>query len=173
MGHILHKLTGGDLRSIGKAEEVVQDILIKPALFAEVFEGMLHDDPRVRMRSADVLQKVSSKHPEYLQPFKDRLINQVSMIEQAEVRWHLAQMFSYLEINRAERDKIITILLSYLETEESKIVKVCSIQTLADLAEKDEDIKFKVLTKLKEIAATGSPAMVSRARKLIDRLDRP
>jgi len=52
MGRILQKLKGGDLRSIGRAEEVVQDILNNPVLFAEVFEGMLDDDPLVRMRSA-------------------------------------------------------------------------------------------------------------------------
>ena len=50
MGEVLQKLKGGDLRSIGRAEEVIEDILKNPSLFAEVFEGMLHDDPRVRMR---------------------------------------------------------------------------------------------------------------------------
>ncbi len=44
MRHILDKLKGGDLRSIGKAEEVVQDILQDPALFGEVFKGLLDGD---------------------------------------------------------------------------------------------------------------------------------
>ncbi len=88
MVRILQKLKGGDLRSIGRAEEVVQDILNNPVLFAEVFEGMLDDDPLVRMRSADALEKVSSKHPEYLQPFKNRFISKVSQVRQQEVRWH-------------------------------------------------------------------------------------
>jgi len=69
MGRILQKLKGGDLRSIGRAEEVVQDILNNPVLFAEVFEDMLDDDPLVRMRSADALEEVSSRYPEYLQAF--------------------------------------------------------------------------------------------------------
>lgn len=107
MGIILQKLTGGDLRSVGRAEEVVEDILKNPSLFAEVFDGMLHDDPRVRMRSADALEKVSSKHPEYLQPFKTRLINEVSRIQQQEVRWHVAQMFSYLKLDDVERDTVM------------------------------------------------------------------
>lgn len=82
MHEILAKLKGGDLRSIGGADEVVRDILKNPKLFGEVFEGMLSDDPLIRMRSADALEKVSSKHPEYLQPFKDVLINEVSKVEQ-------------------------------------------------------------------------------------------
>ena len=172
MSQILQKLKGGDLRSIGRADEVVQDILENPALFGEVFEGMLNDDPRVRMRSADAVEKVSSKHPEYLQPFKDRLINEVSKIRQQEVCWHVAQMFSYLEIDGTEKEQIVSILLSYLDTTKSKIVKVFSIQTLADLAEKDEVLRPVVIRKLEEIMATGSPAMISRAKKLIGMLDK-
>jgi hypothetical protein len=170
MRHILEKLKGGDLRSIGRADEVVHDILADPALFGEVFQGMLHDDPRVRMRSADALQKVAAKHPEYLQPFKSRLIEEVSKVKQQEVHWHVAQMFSYLEIDKTERDEIIRILLSYLNTDKSRIVKVCVIQTLADLAQRDESIRPKVIRKLKKITKIGSPAMVSRARKLLTKL---
>ena len=59
MSQVLDKLKGGDLRSIGRAEKVVQDILEDPALFAEVFEGMLDDDPQVRMRSADAVENNS------------------------------------------------------------------------------------------------------------------
>ena len=170
MSQFFRKLIGGDLRSIGRAEEVAQDILQDPKLFGEVFEGLLDDDPRVRMRSADALEKISSRHPEYLQPFKNRLINEISKIEQQEVRWHVAQMFSYLEVNRTERDEIVRILLSYLDTDKSKIVKVCSMQTLTDFADKDEAIRFPVIGKLREIVEIGSPAMVNRAKKLLARL---
>ena len=170
MGRILQKLKGGDLRSIGRVEEVVQDILNNPVLFTEVFEGMLDDDPLVRMRSADALEKVSSKHPECLQPLKNRLISEVSQVRQQEVRWHVAQMFSYLEVDKAERDEIVKILLSYLDTDKSKIVKVCSMQALSELAQKDEVIRPNVVGKLEEIVEVGSPAMVSRAKILLIKL---
>jgi hypothetical protein len=151
MSRILQKLEGGDLRSIGRAEEVAQDILADPSLFGEVF---------------------AVKHPEYLQPFKARLIEEVSRVNQQEVRWHVAQMFSRLELNGTERDAVMQILLAYLDTDESRIVKVFSIQTLAALAEKDTGIRPRVIGKLKEFARTGSPAMVNRARKLLARIDR-
>jgi len=170
MSQVLKKLRGGDLRSIGKSEEVVQDVLENPALFGEVFEGMLDDDPTVRMRSADALEKVSSRHPEYLQPFKNRLINEASQIKQQEIHWHVAQMFSYLELSGSERDKVTRILLSYLDSDKSKIVKVCSMQTLANFAEEDKAIRPKVIVKLREIVEIGSPAMVSRAKKLLAKL---
>jgi hypothetical protein len=172
MSQILEKLRGGDLRSIGRANEVVDDILKNPDLFAEVFEGMLNNDPRVRMRSADALEKVSSKHPEYLQSFKTRLIDEVSHIEQQEVRWHVAQMFSYLELNKKEKNSVIQVLFSYIDTTKSNIVKVFSMQTLANLAEEDKRIKTRILKKINEVVKTGSPAAVNRGKKLIDQLEK-
>lgn len=170
MNHILEKLGGGDLRSIGRANEVVEDILSNPALFCEVFEGITNNDPRVRMRSCDALEKVCSKHPEYLQPFKERLINEISQMKQQEVQWHVAQMFSYLELSSKERDKIITILLSYIDTSNSNIVTVCSLQTLTNLALKDGEIRSLVCKTIQKAMRNASPAVVSRGKKLINQL---
>ena len=170
MSSILEKLKGGDLRSIGKADEVVIDVLKNPSLFKDVFEGMLDDEPLIRMRSADVIEKVSKKHPEYLQPFKHRLIDEVSKVKQKEVRWHVAQMFSYIEISKKERDQIMDILFTYIYEEKSKIVKTFSMQTLANFAERDASIKPRILEFIEEIMKTGSPAIKSRGKTLIKAL---
>jgi len=172
MSQALEKLKGGDLRSIGKSNEVVQDILKTSSLFGEVFKGLLADDPVIRMRSADVIEKVSKVHPEYLQPYKDRLIKEVSKVNQQEVRWHLAQMFSYLELDREEITIMADILSSWINSEKSKIVIANSIQALAEFAKKDKSIRPMVLKKLKDIIKNSSPSVVSRANKLIKELKR-
>ncbi len=74
MDSLLDKLAGGDRRSIGRVSEVVADVLEDPTLFEVVFNGMLDDDPIVRMRSADAVEKITAKHPQYLQPHKKKLI---------------------------------------------------------------------------------------------------
>jgi hypothetical protein len=80
-------------------------------------------------------------------------------------------MFSYLEVDENERGKIIEMLFSYIGgPRKSKIVKTFSMQTLADFAEKDEDLRPRIIRKLEEITNTGSPAMVSRGKKLIKKL---
>jgi len=164
---ILQKLGGGDLRSIGRANEVVQDILQDPALFSEVFVGLRDNDPVIRTRAADALEKVSAKHPEYLQPFKDDLINEISRIQQQEVQWHVAQMFSYLELNKAEKNKVIKILYSYIDTTESNIVKVNCMQTLSVFAERDESLRPEIIKKIKEMMKTGGGAIQAKGRKLL------
>jgi len=166
---ILKKLAGGDRRSIGRVSEVVADVLNDPTLFEVVFHGMLSDDPIVRMRSADAVEKITAKHPESLQPHKTTLIQQVAKIEQQEVRWHVAQLVPRLELSEEERAVVVEILLGYL-SDQSKIVKTFSMQALADLAEQDASLRFQVIPLLEELTKSGSPSMKSRGRKLLEKL---
>lgn len=171
MKDILTKLKGGDRRSIGKAEEVVRAVLKSPKLFKAVFEQLQSGDPLVRMRAADVIEKVSRNHPEYLQPFKKRLIAEAAKATQAEVRWHVAQMFSYLKLTIRERERVALTLFSWINGEEkSRIVKVMSLQTLAELAKQEKHLKGKVLRTLRKALHGGSPAMRARSKKLLKEL---
>ena len=168
---VLKKLAGGDRRSIGRVSEVVAEVLNDPSLFEVVFNGMLSDDPIIRMRSADAVEKITQEHPEYLQPHKEKLIQQVARINQQEVRWHVAQMLPRLELSEEERAVVVEILLDYLN-DKSKIVKTFSMQALADFAERDAGLRSQVIQLLEELARTGSPAMRSRGRKLLENFNR-
>ncbi len=169
MPSILKKLAGTDRRSIGKSEEVVADVLVDPALFDVIFEGLLHDDPVIRMRCADAVEKITVIHPEYLRPYKKKLIRQVAQIDQQEVRWHVAQLLSRVQLSPAERRVVVGILTDYLQ-DKSRIVKTFSMQALADIAEQDADLRPAIVAQLEELTCTGSPAMQSRGRKLLTRL---
>ncbi len=169
MENILDKLKGGDLRSTGRSDEVVADVLADPALFDALFRAILAADPLVRMRAADAVEKISANRPEYLRPYKRVLVEQVAGIEQQEVRWHVAQMLPRLEWSQEEQAAIIEILLGYLD-DESKIVKTFTMQALADFAARDAKLRPQVVELLKELTQTGSPAMKSRGRKLLTRL---
>ena len=166
---ILKKLTGGDRRSIGRVDEVVAEVLNDPKLFDTVFKGLLLDDPIVRMRAADAIEKVTVEHPEYLQPYKTILIQHVAKYEQQEVRWHLAQIFPRLDLTAEECKDVVAILKDYLDNE-SKIVKTFSMQALADLAVENPDLYDEVIALLEDSTHAGSPAMKSRARILIKRM---
>jgi hypothetical protein len=171
MEFILEKLKGNDRRSIGRSNEVVKEVLAKPSLFGALLEGMLSQDPIIRMRAADAVEKITSKHPELLQPYKSKIIRQVSKIEQQEVRWHVAQLFSRLLLTHGERRVVVGILNNFLK-DKSKIVRTFSMQALADIAEKDIELRAPIIEKLEELTKTGSPAMKSRGKKLLAKLKR-
>ena len=166
MHPILRKLEGGDRRSIGRSNEVVADVIADPTLFNVLFSGLLSDDALLRMRSADAIEKITVRHPEYLRPYRTKLIGEVAQLDQKEVRWHLAQMFSRVKWNRTGLQRVMSILMEYLN-DRSSIVKTFAMQALADLAQQAPELRPTVLLHLQELTAIGTPAMKARGRKLL------
>ncbi len=167
---IAERLSGGDRRSLGAAEEVASLVLRDNAKFGELFEAMLHDDPVVRMRAADATEKLARIRPDLLAPYRKRLIEEVGAIEQHEVRWHVAQMLANVRLDPKDRSRAIALLERYLH-EKSVIVVVESLQTLVDFAKDDRGLRKRILPIVERMAARGTPSMQARARKLLARLE--
>ena len=171
MHPILRKLQGGDRRSIGRANEVVRQVLRTPSLLAELFRGMRSGDPVLRMRAADAAEKVTAQRPDLLQPFKRSLLRTIAKIDQQEVRWHVAQMIPRLNLTPTERVRAAGILFAYLSLK-SKIVRTFALQALASLAYHDPTLRQRVIKTLRDVVKTGSPALKARGRKLLEQLRR-
>ena len=166
---ILEKLQGGDRRSIGRADEVVDEILSDTDLFKTLISGFFVGDPVIRMRTADVVEKTTRVKPELLRPYKNKLIRLAGETEQQEVRWHLAQILPRLSLKSADHNIVIEILFSYLD-DKSKIVITFALQALADFAGEDPKLKPRVIRALEDLTRTGSPAIKTRGRKLLKML---
>jgi HEAT repeat protein len=145
---------------------VVEEVSSHPALVGELVAGLVDDDPIVRMRAADALEKVSRGNPALLDPFRDVLLNVAADSEQQEVRWHAAQMLPRLELAPGETEDVIRILLGYLN-DRSSIVKVCALHALAELAKDDPRLVSRVRPVVARASRSGTPAMRARGRKLM------
>ncbi|MBV9155779.1 MAG: hypothetical protein JO097_05935 [Acidobacteriaceae bacterium] len=172
MNDVLTKLKGGDRRSIGRSDEAVQNIEKTPALFADLFAGLFDADPVVRMRAADAIEKSTRNSPELLRQWKRALLERVSVLQEKEVRWHIAQLIPRLSLTPDEQAAAVEILIRYLD-DESSIVKTFSMQALADLALRDDRLRSQVGPLIERLTQTGTPAMRSRGRKLLKQLGRP
>jgi hypothetical protein len=167
---ILDELRGGDRRSIGRTNQVVETIRRQPALFPALIDGMHHDDEVVRMRAADALEKLTVTNPEWLQPFKVQLIKLAAKTTQQELRWHLAQVLPRLKLSRRDLVIVVAILRGYLE-DDSRIVKTFAMQGLTDLAIQEHRLRAPIRRLILSLTRTGSPSMKSRGRKLLSRLN--
>ena len=168
---LLELLSGGNRRSIGASNQAAALALEQPDLLEILFQGMVGEDPVLRMRCADAAEKVTARHPEWLAPFKRPLLDILTCIEQQEVRWHVAPMLVRLPLSAQERIRVAAILAGYAD-DRSSIVRVQAMQALADLSALDRSLLPKVLVHLHELTAHGTPAMKARGRKLIQRLSR-
>jgi hypothetical protein len=170
MDRLLAKLQGTDRRSIGRSEEVVDQVLADPGQFrlarrhAHAGSGGAHGR-RGRRREA---------HPPPSGPAAragGRLLSEVAAIVQQEVRWHLAQLLPRLALTEQQRTRAVVILSGFLD-DDSRTVRTFAMPALADLAQGDERLRRRVLPLLTELTRTGTPAMRSRGRKLLARLQR-
>ena len=166
---ILSKLQGGDRRSIGNVDAVISAVRQKPDLFKYLAKGLFEDDPIVRMRAADAMEKISLDNPDLLQPFKRKIIQLMQNSRQQELRWHLAQMTPRLKLTPKETATLSDILFDYLN-DKSKIVVTFAMQTLADFVLKKAIPSGDVIKAIEKLTRTGSPAIQSRGKKLLTQL---
>lgn len=161
-------LKGGDRRSIGRSNQVVELVLRAPRRFDELIKCLWSDDPIVRMRAADAAEKVSTIRPELLKPYKTELLGLLAEAEQIELRWHLAQMIPRLPLTQGEGRRAADTLQLYLE-DRSSIVRTFALQALADISQNGNDggLRLAVRDILEQTVVRGTAAMKARARKLL------
>ena len=171
MTKILSRLRGGDRRSIGNVDEVVAAVQKKPDLFKDLVGGLFDEDPVVRMRTADAMEKLSLENPQLLYPHKAELIGLARRTQQQELRWHAAQMIPRLKLTAKEEATVTEIFFDYLN-DRSKIVVTFAMQALSDLALKKGAASDRVIRAVEKLTRTGSPAIQSRGKKLIEKLNK-
>jgi len=170
MNRIEKLLSVGDLRTAGKSEEVVILVSSNPKLFGDVINAILLENPGLRMRASDAVEKITRDHPEWLKPYKRMFLSKIASINQKEVRWHTAQILPRLNLTKKERELVYDLMQSYLK-DESSIVKAFAMQALTDIAMQDSSYVDKVRKQLKRLMKEGTPAMKSRGKKLLVALD--
>jgi hypothetical protein len=101
-----------------------------------------------------------------LRRHKKALVRLMSTARQQEVRWHVAQMLPLLELAPHERQRALRTLRAYL-ADDSRIVQVCALQALWDLATAEERNRPPLRSLVERLVVQGSPAVRARARHLL------
>jgi HEAT repeat protein len=168
MAGIIELLSGGDRRSIGASEEVVALIVEDQSRFPQLVEALSSEDDLVRMRAADALEKVSRQVPELLPSYRE-LLKKLAVSPEMEVRWHIAQMMPRLKLAEENRAEAVGLLFAYLD-DESAIVRVSALSSLAEFSKDDADLRARFVPVVEDLVESGSPAVRARCRKLLKTL---
>lgn len=159
-------LKGGDLRSIGRANEIVAAVNTAEA-FDELLEGLKDTDRKVVMRTADALEKISIKHPEFLQKHKNALLKLSQKAQDIELKWHLAILLSRLTLGPKELKKVWDILTFWAKDQkEGKIVRVHAIQGLYNLMQQHPAFSKEFYAMLAVMEKESIPSLNARIQKL-------
>jgi HEAT repeat protein len=166
---IREMLSGGDLRSIGKVPVVLGALEKNPERMNELVRCLENEDPVVRSRAADALEKFTVERPRLLTPFKEALLREAAGSTQQEVRWHIAQMLPRLPLTPRQIREVFSLLRSYLR-DRSVIVQACALQAMFELAHKDPSLRGSARELVEASCRTGAPALRARGRKLLSML---
>lgn len=159
-------LKGGDLRSIGKANEIVAMVNNQTA-FDELFEGLTYSDRKVVMRTADAIEKITLRKSDYLQKHKIELLNLSQSAKGIELKWHLALLVSRLNLTQKELGSTWNLLTKWAtDRKESRIVRVNSIQGLFNLLQQNPELSQDFNLTLSEIGKEKIASLNARIKKL-------
>jgi hypothetical protein len=161
-------LEGAHRNSLGRAAEVVDTVLQDKPRLEELYTCLFDDDPWVRMRAADSLEKVCREHPEWLEPYITRFEKELSGSTQPSIQWHLAQMYAQVSLTPTQKKFALQWLKSLIATVEVDwIVSANAMETLVQFTRDGSFPKSDMAKLLKIQQHHKSKAVVRRAGKFL------
>lgn len=165
-------LTGGHPNSLGRTVEVVETVLAQPERFEELFACYGSADEVVRLRTSNAMKRVEAENHALLVPYVDRFIGEIGELDQASAQWTLAQLFERLagDMNASQRAKAQAIMQRNLAEHEDWIVLNQSMETLANWARDNAELKQWLHPHLDRLAKDGRKSIANRAGKKLKQL---
>jgi hypothetical protein len=159
-------LLGKDLRRLRNNSFVLRAVKDQQS-FDELFRLIFQHERPLVMRAADAIEKITLKHHEYLEPHKDQLLSVLRSADHKELKLHISQLIPRIRLNKEELEDVWHVLKYWaLSPNESKIVRVNSLQGLFDLCADYSGLKEDFETIIERISREQIPSIQARVRKL-------
>jgi hypothetical protein len=161
-------LTGGHPNSLGRTVEVVDLVLKNPVRLSDLYNCYFSTDQVVRLRTSNAIKRISREKPEWLAPYIDKFISEISTIRQASTQWTLAELFQTLSgfMSETQRTNALAILKQNLETATDWIVLNNTMETLGEWAVTDSELKEWLLPCLDRLSDDSRKSVAGRAQKI-------
>lgn len=159
-------LQDGDLRSIGRANDVVTMVNSQEE-FDELFLELKNCDRKIVMRTADAIEKITFHHSDFLKNHKIELLDLLQTSKHIELKWHLALLITRIELDEKEFELAWNILTKWAkDRKESRIVRVNSIQSLFDLLKHKPELQNDFHLLLTSVEKENISSLNARIRKI-------
>lgn len=161
-------LTGGHPNSLGRTIEVVDIVLANSTRLSDLYNCYFSTDEIVRLCTSNAIKRISLENPEWLISYIDKLISEISNINQPSAQWTLANLFQTLSgfMSESQRNNSKRILQKNLETYTDWIVLKNTMDTLSKWAEKDSTLKEWLLPHLERLTNDPRKSVAGRAKKI-------
>ncbi len=167
-------LTGGHPNSLGRTVEVVELVLADEARMAELFACYQSADAVVRLRTSSAMKRVQAARPELIQPYYDRLIEEIGALDQASAQWTLAILFDAGrgDMTGAQFERAKAIVKRNLAEHDDWIVLNTSMDVLVRWAKEDRALREWLPPHLVRLSKDKRKSVSKRATKALEALAR-
>ena len=163
MNTILDRLSGGDLRSDGAADQAAEAVLQHPALIGDLVTGLDSPEAVIRGRTADALEKIARSRPDLTIGHLPLLLSLLKEDTVPMVRMHLAMMLGHFTEYSEYVDTIIPALLQALD-ETRVFTKSWAIVSLCIYARNYPRYWEEIAKKIAELSTNPSKAIQTKVR---------
>jgi hypothetical protein len=161
-------LAGGDPRSLGNTDKVIDYVLRDKTKLTELFDCVDASNEIVRMRACDALEKICRQKPQWFKPYAEAILNRWPEIDQPSVQWHLAQILSEIELKPKEIRLAVNILKNNLGSTDDWIVENLTLESLATFTRKGNFDVDEFISILKLHQNSRHKSVISRINKLLN-----
>jgi hypothetical protein len=166
-------LTGGHPNSLGNTLEVVKIVLEDKSKLIDLFNCYFSPDEVVRLRTSSAFKRICIQHPDWIYEYTDRLIEEISKINQASTQWTLAILFRLLTplLTQEQRSKSLEILKINLDNHTDWIVINTTMETLFEWSKSDNDLEEWLRPRLEKFVLSDKKSIAGRAKKYLNLLN--
>lgn len=168
-------LAGGHPNSLGRTLEVVDAVLAQPVHMEELYDCYFSDDPLVRLRTSNAIRRIFKDRPEWFIQYADRLLDEVSKIDQPSTKWTLAQLWLEHKKRLTPEQKIRASqnLIKTLLEEDDWIALNMSMKTLERYVKEDPALPPIIADRARELANDQRKSVSKGALKLLTAMNEP
>lgn len=137
--------------------------------FDSLFELLYHHERPLVLRAAEAIEKVTTKHQEFLRTHKLDLLRLFTTSDHPELKGRLAQLITRVTLLPDEAGEVWKILQYWTRNpNEGKLVRVHALQSLYELARIYPDFREPFQETLAAVAHEPIRSLQARIRKLRD-----
>jgi hypothetical protein len=136
-----------------------------------LMEIALYNSNPKSWRAAYLIDKINDNHPDLLQPFLSKMIDQVRNEKSTSKKRHFLKLISSNSITKEQQGVLFNFCIETLTSGEPVAVRVHAMQILYNIAEKETELIPEIILIIEnEMEYHSTAGIITRGRKLNGKL---
>lgn len=142
-----------------------------PEEFKKIIDIIYHAEPPLPQRAAWLLAAVNDNHPELLEPYLSKFINDIQKFEVDAIRRNMSVVLASHQIPKKLQGKLINVCFDLILSPTEKVaMKVHGMQCIANLAKEYPELIPELKSAIEDQLPKTTAAFHARARMILKKL---